>query len=80
MLGLDGKENSAGEKLLSALPEALELLGLGTSAWWWNVNGLCVFWFCSVCFRKPKRKMLLFSTSQKKLGMFMMLPGKSKEN
>lgn len=79
VLGLNGKKNSAGEKPLSALPESLELLDLGILAWRWNVNGLCVFWFCSVCFRKPKRKMLLFSTSQKKLGMFMMPPGMSKE-
>lgn len=80
MLGLNGKKNNAGEKPLNALPEALELPDLGTLAWWWNVNGLCVFWFCSVCFRKPKRKMLLFSTFQKKLGVFTMPPGELKEN
>lgn len=79
MLGLNGKKNSAGEKPLSALPEALELPDLGI------LHGCgmlmdCVFWFCYVCFRKPKRKMLLFSTFQKKLGAFMMPPGELKEN
>lgn len=33
VLGLHRKENSAGDKTLNALPEALELLDLGTLAW-----------------------------------------------
>lgn len=73
-------EERARRETFKYAPRGFRTAGLlGVSLWQWNVNSLCMFWLCSVCFRKPRRKMLLSSTFQRKLGMFMRLPGKSKE-
>lgn len=65
MLGLNGKKNSAGEKPLSALPEALELPDLGILAWWWNVNGLCVLGLFCLFQEAQKKDAALLNFSEK---------------